>query len=241
MEVDYSNRRDWTQRYVQRKAKGKVGWADEDSYKAKEERIDSFLNRNPLPKNSRFLELGCGAGNITLFMAKKGFDAYGIDIEPVAIEWAKERMKASGVTANFSVRNVVDLKNLPDEFFDFVYDGETLHCIIGQARKGCLSNVFRVLKKGGHLLAGANLVNGEISEPVDLGSRCRFNPKSQCLYHGDIPYYYLSREKEFLDEIWGAGFRILHTEKTPKTPEYGKIHAGWLWVDAVKPKEISDG
>ncbi len=236
MEIDYSNRKDWAERYIKRKDNGEIGWADEDSYKAKEERVNSFLARNPLQKNSRFLELGCGAGNITLFMAKKGFEAHGIDLVPEAIRWAKEKMASANTTADFKIGNVVELDDYPDNYFDFIFDGETLHCIIGADRKKCLANIFHILKQGGYFLGGANLFNTKFTSPPDLNKQSYFDPKTHCLYHDNVPYYYLSEEQDFLSEVQRAGFQIKYFERTPKIPEHAPIHNGWLWVDAVKPK-----
>jgi ubiquinone/menaquinone biosynthesis C-methylase UbiE len=236
VKIDYSERRGFAERFKERKAESKPGWADEDSYKTKIARIEKFLARHDIPGNSRFLELGCGAGNVTLFMAEKGFEAYGVDIVPEAITWAEEKMSKSTASADFRIGNIVDLKSYSDGFFDFVFDGETLHCIIGEDRKTCLAGVFRILKRGGLFLVGANLVNEKVRNRVDLDSGCYFDPQDGCLYHDDgMPYYYLSREGEFLKEIQGAGFQIVYSEKTPKIPEYEAIHAGWLWMDAVKP------
>ena len=236
MEIDYSNRKGWAERYIRRKNNGKIGWADEDSYKSKEIRINNFLVRNPLPKNSRFLELGCGAGNITLLMAKKGFESHGVDIVPEAIQWAQEKMAISNTTADFKTGNIVDMNCYSDNYFDFIFDGETLHCIIDSDRKGCLAGIFRIIKQGGYFLAGANLSNTTLTTPVRLDENCYFDPKTRCLYHDNVPYYYLSEEQEFLSEIQEAGFKIKYFEKTPSIPEYAPIHAGWLWVDAVKPE-----
>jgi ubiquinone/menaquinone biosynthesis C-methylase UbiE len=236
VKIDYSGRRDFVERFKERKAEGKPGWADEESYKTKTARVEKFLIRHDIPGGGRFLELGCGAGNVTLFMAERGFDAYGVDIVPEAITWAKEKMRKSSASADFRVGDVVDLKSYSDGFFDFVFDGETLHCIIGKDRRTCLASVFRIVKQGGLFLAGANLVNEKVRERVDSGLGSYFDPQSRCLYHNDgLPYYYLSREKEFLEEVRDVGFRIVHSEKTPKIPEYEAIHSGWLWVDAIKP------
>jgi ubiquinone/menaquinone biosynthesis C-methylase UbiE len=239
MKIDYSSRKDWAERYIGRKDNGKIGWADEDSYKAKEEIINSFLARNPLPKKSRFLELGCGAGNITLFMAKKGFETHGIDIVPEAIRWAQEKMAPSNTTADFRIGNIVELNCYSDSYFDFIFDGEALHCIIDSDREKCLGSIFRVLKQGGYFLAGANLVNATLTTPLYFDKECYFNPKTRCLYHNNVPYYYLSEELEFLTEIQETGFQIEHFEKTPMILRYAPIHAGWLWVDTVKPKTKS--
>ena len=40
MKIDYANRRDFAERFQERKADGKPGWADKDSYKIKATRID---------------------------------------------------------------------------------------------------------------------------------------------------------------------------------------------------------
>ncbi len=242
MKIDYSSRRDFVERFKERKAKGEPGWADEDSYKTKVARIEKFLARHDVPGNGRFLELGCGAGNVTLFMAEKGFEAYGIDIVPEAITWAGEKMRKSPASADFRVGNVVDMKSYSDGFFDFVFDGETLHCIIGEDRKPCLASVFRVLKPGGLFLVGANLVNEEVSKCVDLGSGCYFDPQPTCVnLMFERSFFRMDNPKtsplNLLKEIQGAGFRIIHSEKTPLEHE---IYAGWLWVDAIKP-EKGDG
>ena len=239
MKMDYSNRKDCAERYIKRKKNGKIGWADEDSYKAKEERISSFLARNPLPKKSRFLELGCGAGNIILLMAEKGFEAHGVDIVPEAIQWAQEKMALSNITADFKIGDIVGLNCYSDDYFDFIFDGEALHCIIDSDRKKCLADIFRVLKRGGYFLAGANLVNTTFTTSPDLDNESYFDPKTRCLYHKDVPYYYLSEEQEFLSEVQEAGFQIKHLEKTPQILKDTPFLAGWLWVDAVKPKTKS--
>jgi len=180
--------------------------------------------------------LGCGAGNITLLMAKKGFEAYGIDIVSEAIQWAQEKTALSNTKADYRIGNIVDMDCYSDGFFDFVIDGETLHCIISSDRKKCLANIFRVLKMGGYFLAGANLVNTTLTTTLRTGEKSYFDPNTRCLYHGNVPYYYFSEEQEFLSEIREAGFQIKYSEKTPAIPEYALFQAGWLWVDAVKPK-----
>ena len=48
---------------------------------------DKFLN---IPKDSEILDLGCGWGDILLFLKNKGFtNCYGIDSSPQHVEIAK--------------------------------------------------------------------------------------------------------------------------------------------------------
>ena len=120
-------------RYAKQKAEGRPGWTSE--YGETERALDAFLARWRIPTKGRFLELGCGAGNLTLYVAGKGFEAYGIDISSEGILWAKEKMVASKLHADFRVGSVVDLRGYPDGFFDVVYDGGCLIMVIGSDRR----------------------------------------------------------------------------------------------------------
>jgi len=41
----------------------------------------------------RILDLGCGSGRHTVYLAKHGFEVYGIDIAPKGIEITKDLLK----------------------------------------------------------------------------------------------------------------------------------------------------
>ena len=45
----------------------------------------------------KVLDIGCGAGTNSIFLAKNGFDVTGIDISPIAISIAKVRAKEAGL------------------------------------------------------------------------------------------------------------------------------------------------
>jgi len=236
MKVDYLGRSEFGERYKKLKSESQPGWwISEENYRKMETAIENLLERHDVPQDGRFLDLGCGAGNITLFMAGKGFEAYGIDAAPEAIAWAQERMHGLEIDADFRVGNIVDLAPYSDDFFDFVFDGECLHCIIGQDRETCLGNVFRVLKRGGLFYVQGNCMDETLEEAVNVSPGVYFEPQSQCLMRNGVPYYYLSREEELLTEIREVGFMIAHCERIPKTPEHAPFQAGGLLVDAVKP------
>ena len=94
------------------------------------------------------LELGCGPGANIWYFAREGFAAHGIDGSPTAIEKAKKRLAAEGLTANLHVGDVGTLP-YPDAFFDVVVDAECLSCISRSDVLGVLSETRRVLKAGG--------------------------------------------------------------------------------------------
>lgn len=63
------------------------------------------------------LDFGCGNGTHTEYFRLKGFDTYGVDIIPSAIEQAKDRYKE-----NANQFSVIEMYQNPQEVFDKKYD-----------------------------------------------------------------------------------------------------------------------
>jgi SAM-dependent methyltransferase len=224
------------ERYQQRRASGQVGWADESSYVQKANRIDAILAAQRLPSPCRFLELGCGNGNLTLYMAQKGHEAYGVDIVPEAIAWAREQAEKRQLRADFSVGSVVTLSAFGDRFFDFVFDANCLIMVIGKERAASVASVWRVLKPGGIFYAESHLLNQAITQRMVFSGQDFFDPEGQYSTVQGHPMYYYSREEEFVDMIEGVGFRIIQREKEPPHPTHQHMPfcAGGMWVIATK-------
>ncbi len=74
-----------------------------------------------------------------------------------------------------------------------------------------------------------------LKKRLDLSPDVYFDPQIQRLVRNGVPYYYLSREKELLEEIREAGFRIARCEKVPKGAGDAPFQAGGLLIDAIKP------
>jgi 2-polyprenyl-3-methyl-5-hydroxy-6-metoxy-1,4-benzoquinol methylase len=51
------------------------------------------------------IDLGCGTGNNSIYLAKQGYDVTGIDITSMAIRLAKEKADEIGLTCNFIAAN----------------------------------------------------------------------------------------------------------------------------------------
>ena len=93
------------------------------------------------------LEIGCGAGNNVWFFAEEGFQSYGIDLSPSAIEFGKSYLTSRRVTADLRVG---DISTLPwdDGTFDYVVDRGALTQIDYDHIEAVLKEVLRVLKPG---------------------------------------------------------------------------------------------
>ena len=96
----------------------------------------------------RFVELGCGPGWMTRFVARHGLDAHGYDISPQMIEIAREQAHEENVRAHF---DTADFEQLDlERTFDACLTYDALH---HSARPDLvLASAHRALKPGGLLL-----------------------------------------------------------------------------------------
>ena len=114
--------------------------------------IEELLIWAAVSSSSSILDVGCGIGGSSLYLAEK-FNAAvtGITLSPVQASRATERAKTAGLEtrANFQV---ADALNLPfaDESFDLVWSLESGEHMPNKIR--FLQECYRVLKPGGTLI-----------------------------------------------------------------------------------------
>jgi len=77
------------------------------------------------------LDICCGAGTNTIYLAKKGFQVTGIDISPTAVDYAKKKNGTEQVNIDFRVQNFLKLP-FRDGEFDFVFDMGCFHHVKSQ-------------------------------------------------------------------------------------------------------------
>jgi SAM-dependent methyltransferase len=98
----------------------------------------------------RVLDVGCGNGNHTIFLAELGYDVYGIDISSEAIDIAKAWFNKKGLEADLRAG---DVERLPyeDDFFDLIISDAVLdHMLFSKAKK-VMSEIKRTCVKGGYV------------------------------------------------------------------------------------------
>ena len=85
------------------------------------------------PKTS--LELGCGLGRFSSYLADHGLKATGVDFSSVAIEKAKKRVVNAEHKPTFIVGDVTNLEMITKQF-DVSFDVGCFHCLdeIGQKK-----------------------------------------------------------------------------------------------------------
>ena len=69
----------------------------------------------------RALDLGCGTGTNSIYLARHGFSTVGVDYSPRAIATAREKARRAGVAVDWYVADATRL-NFLNPPFDFVLD-----------------------------------------------------------------------------------------------------------------------
>jgi len=99
-------------------------------------------------KKCKVLDMGCGAGTNSIYLAQNRFEVTGVDISPTAIIIAKNRAKEANVEINFLIGNAYSLK-LPKKSFDFIFDRGCFHHIPIEFRNAYVKQNYGLLKDNG--------------------------------------------------------------------------------------------
>ncbi len=212
--------------YKRRRAGGFAGWETASAVTKNLNHFAAALSAAHVPQSGRLLELGCGAGDISLWLAEKGYEVSGVDISPFAIAWADEKAQERNLQVQFSVGDVRDLATFADASYDLVIDGRCLHCIIGEDRDLFLSSARRVLRPGGFVH-----INTMCNEPKTPGLMQNFDPVTRCQVYGDTAVRFCGFATDIVAEVDSSGFDLLGWKVVVSTSGGEDL----LLIDAVKP------
>jgi SAM-dependent methyltransferase len=154
-----------------------------------------------LIRKGKALDICCGAGTNTVYLAQNGFNVTGIDISPTAITYAK----AKAARAHVNIRLLVqDFLKLPfnDGEFDFVHDMGCFHHVKPENQSTYIEGVHRVLKTGGtYMLTCFSYRNG-------LGWNHFTKPRLVALFS---PYFELGTFKHYPSVEGDGAIRYFYT------------------------------
>ena len=119
-----------------------------------EEPDKTVIQLTELLKNKhtkRVLDLGCGAGRHTVYLAKQGFETHGIDISETGLRKAKNRLEKEKLDAALIK---CDMKTLPyvAHCFDTVVSLFTIYHNTKKGVKETVAEIHRILRKRGTTL-----------------------------------------------------------------------------------------
>jgi len=93
---------------------------------------------------SRILDIGCGAGTNSLFLARAGFKVTGIDVAEGAVAAARERAEKAGLSVDFRVGDALDLP-FPEGHFGGAIDIGCFHTLPLELRPAYAKEIGRVI------------------------------------------------------------------------------------------------
>jgi ubiquinone/menaquinone biosynthesis C-methylase UbiE len=174
-----------------------------------------------LQKGSMVLDLGCGNGRNSIYLAKEGMKVIGLDFSRGLLKIAKNKTEWKGMTENVDLIEG-DINSLPliNDSIDVVLYIATLHHLpTPQERLASLLEIKRILKPRGRTLVSAWAQ--EQKKFTDDLKKSKNNPEEGFEY-GDIflpwkmkegrvfqRYYHLFSKEEFEDLIERSGLKVI--------------------------------
>jgi ubiquinone/menaquinone biosynthesis C-methylase UbiE len=96
----------------------------------------------------RILDLGCGAGRHLVYLAKRDFEMYGIDVSEAGLRQTQKRLRENRIRAELK-RSDMTAIDYPDSFFDAVLSVWVIHHSMLSEMRKAISEICRILKKNG--------------------------------------------------------------------------------------------
>jgi 2-polyprenyl-3-methyl-5-hydroxy-6-metoxy-1,4-benzoquinol methylase len=163
------------------------------------------LIENGKIKPCKCLDIGCGEGFYSIYLASKGFEVTGIDLSENAIKYAKQNASKKGVKIKFITMNVSDLSKI-NEKFDFVFEWALLHHIIPEKRKRYVKDVSNLLNKGGKYFSVC--FNEKSDHFASPGKKERIVPQDAKILQGQKLYF---SSLEELKNLFEPYFKIIES------------------------------
>jgi SAM-dependent methyltransferase len=111
------------------------------------------------------IELGCGTGSNTLWLAAQGFEVTGVDCAALALDQARRRSDTAGVTIRWVQADVLGTADLGGPYC-FLFDRGCYHCVRrDNGVDAYLRRLDQILAPG----ASAIVLAGNAREPRDPG------------------------------------------------------------------------
>jgi ubiquinone/menaquinone biosynthesis C-methylase UbiE len=124
-------------------------------YQQRQAAVLDFVDQSHLPPGARVLEIGCGAGHLTVRLAERELQVEAIDASPAMVEAAASRAVEGGMRERVTVK-VADVHALPFEsnHFDLIVAVGVIPWL--HSPDAAASEMARVLRSGGQLVVTAD-------------------------------------------------------------------------------------
>ncbi len=174
-------------------------------------------------RKGKSLDIGCGNGRNTFYLAEQGFDSFGIDISKESIAWAKEMSQNILNKPYFEKKSLFDFEAKSNSF-DLILDSGCFHHIKPHRREEYLTKVKTLLKNDGYFLMTCfNLEGGADVTDYDV-----YRDRSM---HGGLGF---SENK--LKAILNTYFDIQEFREMKESDNPDVFGKSFMWVVLMKKK-----
>jgi SAM-dependent methyltransferase len=137
--------------------------------------VEGTSDQPPLPAGSA-LDLGCGTGDSSIYLAQHGWKVTGVDFVPKALDKARAKAGAAGLSINFVNADVTHLSQAGiGADFPLIVDNGCLHNMSDNDRDAYVREVSAVAAPDARLLIVAFLPGGRFGvrgvEPTEMERR----------------------------------------------------------------------
>lgn len=194
-----------------------------------------FMARNLYSRDrfsTRVLEVGCGIGANLWYLAREGFDTFGLDGSSTAVKKCQKRMKEMNLPCHLVVNDACSMQ-YPDNYFDAVLDLECIYANTLPDIKKILSEVYRVLKKNGLFFS---MMFGRETWGYGMGKEIEphtFVEMKNRIFEGRGMAHFFS-EEEIRDIFTTIGFKDLEINLHWRTENFKKNKIQEWLSQAVK-------
>ncbi len=164
--------------------------------------LDKYEDLLKEHKDDLILDLGCGNGADTKYLIEHGYDVISCDFADDALENVKQFVK------NSTVKKVDMTKELPfdDDSYGIVVADLSLHYFDFETTKKIISEIQRILKSGGVLLARV-VSSGNYQNPIEeIGNEIEKN------YYWEGDYAKRLFNEGDIDKFFGVFSELRHEE-----------------------------
>ncbi len=189
-----------------------------------------FFNQKSI-SGQTVLDLGCGEGRYSLFMAKKGCDVVAIDRSSEGIEKLKKQAGHQGLSISAEVIDIEDFI-FEENQFDIIIAATVLDHLSDELRLRTINGIKKALKPGGTIYINVFTVNDpgciQNQNTTDAKSSSNVSDTAECM-----EYYF---EPDELTSVF-RDFNILYYyEGLEPDLSHGRPHNhGWACLLACKP------
>ena len=164
---------------------------------------------------AKFLDLGCGLGRHSVYMAQKGFDVTAADLSDLGVSHLKEWAAKENLAVKTAVCNMLTLP-FENSSFDCIMAYNVIYHTDTPGVISALDEIKRVLKPGGELFitfiskGTYSFQHAELFKRIDENTLLRDEDDTE----RDVPHFYVD------------------------IADIRKLFAGWSFIEP--PKEMSE-